>query len=405
MKTYIIPLILIMIMPFLSDCKKEEKEKKLPDISIIDISDETEWDYEVVGKEDYYFIKTNNSSPEVVLFHSSEANKDYSIFISENGTLSKVVVDDYIFVFDNFNGTKVDMGIIYPDGTIEIFREVDTEYDWGKSGLKGGHAVEAWSDIVRGAARVAAGVPCALSIVATIASHGALLPLALWKCGNFLLKLSADVIENDLEIHNGFTDFAEVYGGAYTTANCITGPTGVGCLSGVASGALHTLADHLEEMENSSEDVQVAESALGHGYGDVQITLTWDNTADLDLHVIDPNGEEIYWDHQYSASNGVLDVDDINGYGPENVYWPLNQAPNGTYSVYLHHYVWEDPGYPSSAKYTVLINAFDHIEKYAGTIYLDEVEHIADFDQDGPVLSSPAVKLNGTKIPKVLLLK
>jgi uncharacterized protein YfaP (DUF2135 family) len=43
--------------------------------------------------------------------------------------------------------------------------------------------------------------------------------------------------------------------------------------------------------------------------GDVRITLRWNNTADLDLHAIDPNKEEIYYDYPRSESGGQLDHD------------------------------------------------------------------------------------------------
>lgn len=123
---------------------------------------------------------------------------------------------------------------------------------------------------------------------------------------------------------------------------------------------------------------------MEYGYGDVQITLVWDNKADLDLHVYDPYNEEIWWKYKYSYSGGILDVDDINGYGPENIYWPKGEAPIGNYEVYLHYYVWEDePWRPSTSNYTILINAFGSFKKYAGSIALDETIPIQDFDQTG----------------------
>jgi uncharacterized protein YfaP (DUF2135 family) len=84
------------------------------------------------------------------------------------------------------------------------------------------------------------------------------------------------------------------------------------------------------------------EGALGTG--DVQVTLQWDNTADLDLHVVDPNGEEIYYSHNRSASGGELDVDANAGCGGslsspvENVFWPYGEAPLGRYRVFVVYY-------------------------------------------------------------------
>ena len=44
------------------------------------------------------------------------------------------------------------------------------------------------------------------------------------------------------------------------------------------------------------------------GTGDVQVTLSWDVDTDVDLHVVDPSGEELYWANRASATGGELDL-------------------------------------------------------------------------------------------------
>lgn len=80
------------------------------------------------------------------------------------------------------------------------------------------------------------------------------------------------------------------------------------------------------------------------GTGDVQVTLRWSGGSDLDLHVIDPNGEEISFSSTTSSSGGQLDVDCIPGSscpsdGPhvENVFWPTGAAPSGAYSAFARN--------------------------------------------------------------------
>ena len=78
--------------------------------------------------------------------------------------------------------------------------------------------------------------------------------------------------------------------------------------------------------------------------GDVQILLEWETRDDLDLHVVDPSGEEIYFDNKHSASGGELDIDanaspaNMMRHPKENVYWRHGGAPAGQYKVYVKLY-------------------------------------------------------------------
>jgi hypothetical protein len=80
------------------------------------------------------------------------------------------------------------------------------------------------------------------------------------------------------------------------------------------------------------------------GTGDVQATLRWTGDADLDLHVIDPEGFEIYFEAPVSSSGGTLDVDmvpdcgDTSASNVENVFWPEGGSIPGTYQAFVLHY-------------------------------------------------------------------
>ncbi len=73
------------------------------------------------------------------------------------------------------------------------------------------------------------------------------------------------------------------------------------------------------------------------GTGDVQVTLRWGGGVDLDLHVIDPAGEEINYSSRTSTSGGQLDQDDQSGCTGcvENIFWPSGGAPSGEYQVFV----------------------------------------------------------------------
>ena len=78
--------------------------------------------------------------------------------------------------------------------------------------------------------------------------------------------------------------------------------------------------------------------------GDPQFTLTWDTDTDLDLHVIEPGGTEIYSGAQKGSQGGQLDLDNTKGFGPEKIYWPgpwtgstgtTRTAPSGVYRWFV----------------------------------------------------------------------
>ncbi|MBI5219430.1 MAG: OmpA family protein [Bacteroidia bacterium] len=109
--------------------------------------------------------------------------------------------------------------------------------------------------------------------------------------------------------------------------------------------------------------------------GDIQISLMWNNFNDLDLHCIEPSGNEIWYQSKKVASGGEMDIDMNFAYGGdigdnaadkslppdvtrwvsskpiENIYWPAGGAPAGHYKVsvvYLTNYKFL-PKYKSSA--------------------------------------------------------
>jgi hypothetical protein len=67
--------------------------------------------------------------------------------------------------------------------------------------------------------------------------------------------------------------------------------------------------------------------------GDPQFTLIWDTDADLDLHVIEPGGKEIFWEEPKGRRGGELDVDNTKGFGPENIYWLVESEGPGSTKV------------------------------------------------------------------------
>ncbi len=86
---------------------------------------------------------------------------------------------------------------------------------------------------------------------------------------------------------------------------------------------------------------------VGAKTGAIQISLSWNNFNDLDLHVVPPSEERISFSHRRSKCGGMLDVD-MNAGGRqsdepvENVFWSRTVAPAGTFQVYVHFFSQHD---------------------------------------------------------------
>lgn len=382
--------LLLIISLIYSGCSKEEEVSKTdyPEFAIIDISEDTYFDFAVYSKnsDDYIYVKSNdlnNEIPTSVLYYNSNANKKIAIFYNTEGSINKVIINEYILVFENFVDNKFDVGIISPDGEIEILRDVVLENDLNKKTSISNYSKKTSSWQVNLLKTVSVGVdfvPCAMAIIEA-KSWNLSAFLSSFECGlsigdilgEYLAEqgVSIDASPEFVEGFENIDEFISVFLTSLSVSNCDWK-----CILGIMNDSF--LKDYIINLENRDEDIQITKAALKYGYGDVQVTLTWNNGADIDLHVIDPFGERIYFDHKHSASGGQLDIDDRNGYGPENIFWPHLKAPEGIYKVYVHHY----PSTPYSSNYTVLINAFDHIKKHNGSIDNDKFKAIAEFDKN-----------------------
>jgi hypothetical protein len=110
--------------------------------------------------------------------------------------------------------------------------------------------------------------------------------------------------------------------------------------------------------------------------GDPQFTLIWDSKADLDLHVIEPGGAELFWNQVLGKFGGFLDVDNVEGFGPENIAWarstPGRQnrivaGPNGEYKWYVFYY-GGNGGTPVLTRWKVRVKRGNKVEIFTGTL-------------------------------------
>ena len=80
------------------------------------------------------------------------------------------------------------------------------------------------------------------------------------------------------------------------------------------------------------------------GTGDIQVTLLWSSSSDLDLSVTDPEGFSVNYGTRSSPTGGTLDRDANRSCSEnvpepvENIYWESGAAPRGTYTVRVNMY-------------------------------------------------------------------
>ena len=123
---------------------------------------------------------------------------------------------------------------------------------------------------------------------------------------------------------------------ATLTAN-VTVPTGVTVLQTACQQGAQEQCNGLDDNCNG-----VIDEGCGYSTGNIQITAAWNTSSDIDLHVVDPAGEEVYYGHTSSASGGRLDHDanaacSVAPPTVENVFWSAS-PPSGQYHVRLVAY-------------------------------------------------------------------
>lgn len=104
--------------------------------------------------------------------------------------------------------------------------------------------------------------------------------------------------------------------------------------------------------------------ALAIPSGEVQVSVSWNALTDVDLHVIDPMAERIYFGNRSSASGGSLDLDanaacsiDNPVINNESIHWPDGVAPAGSYDVEVDY--WSSCG-GLATQYIVVIQREGH---------------------------------------------
>jgi uncharacterized protein YfaP (DUF2135 family) len=69
----------------------------------------------------------------------------------------------------------------------------------------------------------------------------------------------------------------------------------------------------------------------------LRIVLSWDSDmTDIDLHVLSPDGQHVFFGDRLGRNGGALDVDVTGGYGPE--IYAIPSPPHGNWQVYVNYF-------------------------------------------------------------------
>ena len=70
---------------------------------------------------------------------------------------------------------------------------------------------------------------------------------------------------------------------------------------------------------------------------DLIVAISWNtDRTDIDLHIIEPSGEECYYSHNKTQSGGFITRDVTQGFGPE--MYVNKKAPKGKYDLLVNYY-------------------------------------------------------------------
>ncbi len=107
------------------------------------------------------------------------------------------------------------------------------------------------------------------------------------------------------------------------------------------------------------------------GTGDLQVSLSWGTATDVDLHLVEPSGEEIYYGHLNAASGGNLDLDsnpacDFDNVNNENITYQNTTPPGGHYIVRVDY--WSACSEAGTTDFVVTVNIRGEANVYQGSL-------------------------------------
>ena len=319
---------------------------------------------------------------------------EFVVEVGPDGAPTQLTVGETVVVVENVREDRVDLAVLDPDGGTTVIRDVPTDPEMAErlAGLRAGREA-AQAPSISGAfnaAGLAIGiVGCAMVGVGGVAAAVSIpVPAVLQLTAAGVIACGGTIasIYQRRRSRQGLTD--EELRSSSAAITVVSTAANAGECRGInlqactelllnAFGALAEYAGGVREALGLA--IESARGILYGTGGDVEVVLSWDNEADLDLWVADPSGERVWFRNRTAVSGGTLEFDDTNGFGPERIYWPSGAAPPGVYTIQVDHYAG-----PTAAGWRVLRVVDGRAEAYSGTIYDDQTVTVAQFVVQAP---------------------
>jgi hypothetical protein len=165
--------------------------------------------------------------------------------------------------------------------------------------------------------------------------------------------------------------------------------------------SLNVIVAIIDKNGEISEYYTTTITLVEAGAGTLQVSLTFNNDKDIDLHLIEPHGalfseKHIGFNNRESANGGELDLDsnaacDIDGVNNENItYSAEDYIEPGKYTVYVDMYQNCDPSIATNFVLTIfyegkLLQTVEGRNPITGTFPVNEPSNTCDLQSIRPV--------------------
>lgn len=146
---------------------------------------------------------------------------------------------------------------------------------------------------------------------------------------------------NITKLYVGLEGFSGYYEVAITQSSIFVNPI---VAQSVSQDELTFNLSVADNNGNVSQLYTFTVTRIDVGTGRLQVSLTFDQSTDLDLYLVEPDGETIYYGNSSSSNGGILDLDSnpacwIDGVNNENItYDDRAEIESGTYTVRVNNY-------------------------------------------------------------------